>query len=182
MIIYFHSLLVAFLLILFHIAFVLFLMRKTLATQISPVFIHVISGFVALAFLGLAGRTPFSFDGWLTFSFFGFASTSFLFLFSAVYKSLSLRFLLTIRSNRNRLTFSQLHHLVTKKSFKERAELLSKMGMVIKKGEDFSISSQGLRVAKRIEQIRKIFGITTRGLYQELNKDRDDYFSQTDEI
>ncbi len=165
--IHIHALLIAVVMVLTHITLVFCLMNKVIINKLSPIVIHVLSGFLVLLLLLFFDMVHIYFNVWLAFSIFVFAASFYLFLFSAVYKSLSIRFLLLISSRSGKTSYNELDALITDNSFYERIELLYQMGLVLKEGDIFKISDQGMHVASRIERIRKLFNIKTTGLYQE---------------
>ena len=132
--------------------------------KMPPVMLHAFSA-ILLTFLLVILSFIACLDVWLAFCFFSFGVSSYLFLFGAIYKSLSLRFLIITKSQGGRASFEELDNVVTKMSFSERAKLLCQMGMVIKEQEQYCISFIGKRFAHKINRLRRIFRITSLGLY-----------------
>ena len=153
------------LLIVIHITIVATLAR--LKSQIPPIAIHAFSAIamlLLLLLLFLAGR---HFDFWLACCTLAFGVSAYLFVFGAIYKSLSLRMLLVADKKGGCITFNDLDLLVTDASFAERTKILCDMKFAVKEGESYKISSSGLRQARKINLMRKLFGISTPGLYGE---------------
>ena len=159
------SMFVGGLLIKIHIVLVTWLLR--LKHKIPPIGIHAFSAVLLLLILLILSSVLMKMNIWITFCVFAFGVSAYLFVFGAVYKSLSLRILLAIKSKGGRASFTQLDVLVTEASFAERAEILCNMNFAVKEGGCYRISKQGEQIAERIVRIRKLFGITTLGLYHE---------------
>jgi len=157
------SLLVSGALVILHIIFVANLLRKT--NLLSPMIIHFVSSGVNLVVLLILKDIGIPLNLWLSISILTFGCASVLFLFGALYKSLSIRQLLITNMNGGRISLDLLDSNVTQASFSERAELLCKLGLVGRIGNGYAISEAGILLAQRIRTIRKILGITTNGLY-----------------
>lgn len=159
------SALIGSVLIKFHITLVICLVRKIISNKFSPISIHVISAICTLSILFILVMTQIGFNFWLAFSIVIFGICACLFVFGAVYKSLSIRFLLITNREGKQASFDLLDTLVTNVSFSERTKILCDMGLAIKENEGFQISKKGMHVANRIVWVRKLFGIKTTGLY-----------------
>ena len=167
------SLMVGAFLIVLHVLFVICLLRGFISTPLSPMFKHIFSAFSVLGLLCFLNKIfpQINFELVLSILLFGVACC--FFAFGAVYKSLSLRFLLVTFAHNGRVSLITLNELVTNKTFFDRAQLLCQMGLVVKDNESYKLSEQGKRQLKWIKMFRKIFGIQTSGLYAQNDKQDD---------
>jgi len=159
------SLIIGSILTAFHIVWVIAMIRKIIPNKFSSMLIHVLSAICTLSILLVLWITDVNFYFWLAFSVILFGISGCLFVFGAVYKSLSIRFLLMTKAQGKLVSFDLLDVLITKVSFAERTNILCNMGLAIKEKGGYRISKKGLRVAKRIVWLRKLFRIKTTGLY-----------------
>jgi hypothetical protein len=134
-------------------------------SSIPPIAVHAVSAKCALILLAIIAYAGLRIDFWITFCVLAFGVSSFLFLFGAVYKSLSLRLLLETEKAQGRLSFEKLDESITAKSFLDRAVLLCSMGLVFQHENGYRLSEKGKRVLDRLTSLRKFFRITTIGLY-----------------
>lgn len=90
------------------------------------------------------------------------------FVFSAVYKSISLQMLgvLSARAD-SQATRNLLTEVVVRPAVEERMELLVEMGLVAKASDQTYIPTvAGLRTIRRLQKMQRLFGISCSGLYR----------------
>jgi hypothetical protein len=135
--------------------------------RLAPVAVHGASAIawhaLQIAALLLAGMVAFY---WHAAAFFGMGVMLFVFGFSAVYKSISLRFLVMLaRAPGYTLTLADAQERLVVKSFRERVEMLTATGLALSTSEGYRLSEAGLRTAGRIAAVRRLFGARASGLY-----------------
>ena len=137
--------------------------------RISPVARHAASALgthivgVALAAMVLG---PFAY--WPAAAANGFLAIGWLFAFSAVYKSVSLRILTHLdRVLDHSLTVDAIADRYVRAEFEARARVLMKMGCVDASNGAYTLTEKGRAVARRIEGIRRACGVGGSGLYSE---------------
>lgn len=152
-------------LITFHILLVVFLVRNVLPMPFSPMIKHILSAAVTIGLLVFFKKNypQINIDIIMSILLFGFSC--YFFVFGAVYKSLSLRFLLLVFAQNGSISVTALNDLITQKTFSDRVQLLCRMGLVLKENEKYKLSDAGKRQLRRIKKIRKLFRIQTIGLY-----------------
>lgn len=150
---------------LLHIVFVACLLRRMNPSRVSPMLIHLFSALVLFVLLGVLDLLKIGIQCELVFSILLFGVAGYFFVFGAVYKSLSLRFLLVTHEHKGQISFAQLNELITQKTFSDRVIILQKMGLIEQEKEGFRLSIRGLQHLRKIIMIRKCFGIKTSGLY-----------------
>lgn len=97
---------------------------------------------------------------------YGFLVAAWLFVFSAVYKSVSLGVLCELaRLPQGELPLEEITRRHVAPRFAERIDLLVAGGLVRREGDGYAITSQGKRTARRLEGMRRVFGLTGSGLY-----------------
>lgn len=146
-------------------------------TALSPVLVHVLSSIgTAIAFV-LAART---FEGaarhtlWPGLSVQVFGSMVFLFAYSGIYKSISLRLLVE-----GALAYPEAVHIdklrdeVVLPRFLDRIELLTNGGLIATGTDGLFATSQGERLCRRIDRLRALLGFSGSGLYYSTPSDRD---------
>lgn len=90
----------------------------------------------------------------------------YLFGFSALYKSISLRILVDIDSQPGGIaSLDDIFKRVVMRSFKQRAEALVALGAVERVGSRYAVTDAGRRTAQRIEKLRKLIGCEGGGIY-----------------
>lgn len=88
------------------------------------------------------------------------------FVFSAVYKSVSLGVLCELaRLPQGELPLEEITRRHVAPRFAERIDLLVAGGLVRREGEGYLITDQGRRAARRLEGLRRLFGVAGSGLY-----------------
>lgn len=128
---------------------------------IAPVFIHAVSAFfclLALVFISFFVHLHF----WLAFSVLSFCVSSYLFIYGAIYKSLTLKILCAMRSSP---TTDSLTTFVTLPTFTDRITLLEKMGHVSSLDGKYNITEKGKKNAAFFSVLRKFFNINSKAIY-----------------
>ena len=98
----------------------------------------------------------------------GFLAIGWLFAFSAVYKSVSLRILTHLdRVPDHSLTVDAIADRYVRAEFEARARVLMNMGCVDASNGAYTLTEKGRAVARRIEGIRRACGVGGSGLYSE---------------
>ena len=103
---------------------------------------------------------------WQSASIFAFGVMMYVFIFSAAYKSISLRAVVLLADSESAsVTVSEIMDRLVVKSFHDRIDVLLNAGLVTKAHKGFSITGQGRRTANRIIALRNFFGARSNGLY-----------------
>lgn len=133
--------------------------------------VYVFAAGIALSGLAavLAGRTWIgSFHFWPALAAAGAIGIANFFVFSAVYKSISLRMLVLLASRSGcQADKGLLVDSIVRPAVSERMELLADMGMVAPQaGGTFSPTAKGRRTIARLQNLQRLFGISHSGLYR----------------
>ena len=131
----------------------------------APVLLHAASALLSLIFLCLT-NTTLQLDLWIAFSVLALGSSSYLFVFGAIYKSLTLRMLCSAQSQKEPISLEQLEILITLPTFLARMLLLSEMGHVTIEKDRYFLTKKGKKTANFFNVIRKIFHVETKAVYQ----------------
>jgi hypothetical protein len=150
-----------------HIVLTTFLIR--LQRERASVLLHILSAAViALALL----LTSFIFFGngarffWIVISVLYGGAIAFLFLFSAVHKSISLEVLCELsRAPQCRLEIEAIAQELVLPRFVERIELLIAGGLAVRAAKGFVITDSGQKTAHRLRILQRVAGVTRSGLY-----------------
>jgi hypothetical protein len=103
---------------------------------------------------------------WHGAALYWFGFNCFLYAFSAVYKSVSLRMLSKLaQAPGKRLAMSDIVEEQISPCFTDRVALLVQTRLAEKKHGRYSALPQGLKVASRIRLLQNIFGVKQSGLY-----------------
>lgn len=103
---------------------------------------------------------------WYGAALYWFLFNSFLFVFSAVYKSVSLRILWELnRAGADGIPVADITARYVAPLFHERISILILGGMAHADHDRFQITAQGSVWANRFALVQKIFGVTRGGLY-----------------
>src|SRR5579871_4714329 len=94
--------------------------------KIAPVLIHAVSALFSLIFL-CAAYVVFEFELWKAFSILAFCTSSYLFMFGTIYKSLTLRMLCEAQMHGGTTSIDELSASTTLPTFTARMSLLEKM-------------------------------------------------------
>jgi len=151
-----------FMLVLLHVVLVAIMARCM--DKVTPVMIHVASAFISFVILCITA-VIIGFNFWLACSVLFFCVSTYVFVFSAVYKSLSLRILSATHANGNVLSIEKIKNKVTSSTYAERVELLSGMGYVVNSQDKYQLTKKGKTTVKLLIKFREAFLINTRSLY-----------------
>lgn len=133
--------------------------------KIAPVLLHAASALISLILLCLSyAMTEFAF--WIALSVLAFCTSFYLFVFGAIYKSLTLRMLCASQSLNGSMTIEQLENIVTLPTFTTRISLLQEMGKVAVENERYSLTQKGKKTAHFFNVIRRIFRVDTKAIYE----------------
>ena len=98
----------------------------------------------------------------------GFGAVCWLFAFSAVYKSVSLRILTELANAPDHaLPFDVITAEYVLPQFRDRTDVLQTMGCAKLAGEAFTVTPKGEATAARIAAVQWVCGITNSGLYSD---------------
>ncbi len=130
----------------------------------SPVLIHALST-LACFLLMCAAAQMLAFSLWIATSILAFCSSSYLFLYSVFYKSITIRMLQKIDARGGALTLEDLDTLVIQPTFHARVALLKEMGGVSCENGQYCLTDKGRNMTQKFANLRQFFGIETNGLY-----------------
>jgi hypothetical protein len=140
--------------------------RITMPT-IPPVAILAFACLTAHALSSLLGATsvhPFAY--WNAAAVFCFGVMSYVYVFGAVYKSISLRILMDLtRRPARTIEFSEISDRQIPEIFNERSAILLEGGLVDADNDTFVPTPAGRRLAAKIARTRRLFAIGDTGLY-----------------
>jgi len=120
---------------------------------------HVLGVLVAAWWIG-----PFAY--WSAAAVSGFGAVIWLFLFSAVYKSVSLRILRELhRLPNHALPLATITVEYVRPEFEHRIRVLMRMGCARETDRGYEVTRKGIDTASRIAVVQWVFGIATSGLY-----------------
>jgi hypothetical protein len=134
---------------------------------IAPVTRHIISALSTHAAATVFGVVFVgNVDCWVITAVSGFGAVSWLFIYSAVYKSVSLRILTKLTKQiRGRMLFDMITATEVRPEFEARADLLVRMGYVVQHSSHYELTNRGSNVARWIRLIQRAYGIKSSGLY-----------------
>jgi hypothetical protein len=138
-----------------------------LHVRMAPLFLHAVSALawhiVGIAVLLALGMIHYY---WHAAAFFGLGVMLFIFGFSAVYKSVTLRTLIFIAQRPTAtITPLDIHRTIVMTSFRDRANLLVESGLVNLGGDGYSLTDAGHHMVHRISMLRRLLKIESAGLY-----------------
>ena len=148
---------------LWHIIIVIVLLKYI--QKIAPVLIHAASAlfsFILLCLVAMLVQFPF----WIAFSVLSFCVSSYLFLFGAVYKSITLRMLCAVQSRKGSMSIDKLEKEVILPTFNVRISLLNEMGNVVTEKNRYFLTAKGKKFAQFFGAIRRVFHIDTKAVYE----------------
>jgi len=123
---------------------------------------------VGVIVLASAGE---SFAYWPVAAVSGFGAVCWLFAFSAVYKSVSLRILSELaHTPGHTLPFTSLTKDYVRPEFEARVKILVKMACAAEVAEGYVATDAGNATARRIGKIQRACGITSSGLYDDCER------------
>lgn len=130
----------------------------------SAVGIHVLQ-ILAMIVIGRSTELPVPY--WHGAAVFGAGAIGYLFVFSAVYKSISLRMLAMLIRDKGRVTaVDALTGAITVPEFEQRAKiLLEGRFAAASAGASYVITAEGRAMAERIIGLQRAFGVAQSGLY-----------------
>lgn len=136
---------------------------------LAPVLIHAASAvvwhLVQITTLLVLGAINYY---WHCAAFFALGVMLFVFGFSAVYKSISLRLLVVLAQTPGKaIAMVDIQEQLVLKNFRERATMLTATGLVVLTPEGYLLSESGRRMAHKIQAVRALFGAKASGLYFE---------------
>lgn len=140
--------------------------RLTMPT-VAPVAILAFASLTAHALSSLLGVTlvhPFAY--WNASAVFCFGVMSYVYVFGAVYKSISLQILMDLtRRPARTIEFTDISDRQIPEIFNERSAILIEGGLVHADSDTFVPSPSGQRLAAKIARARRLFAIGDTGLY-----------------
>jgi hypothetical protein len=135
--------------------------------RVSPVTRHGISA-IGTHVLGIVLAALFAapFAYWPAAAVSGFLAVCWLFTFSAVYKSVSLRILTRMAHvPGNELSFDTITDDHVRSEFAARVAVLVKMGCAEETADGYAITGKGSETARRVALIQRACGIGQSGMY-----------------
>ena len=142
----------------------------------SPAFIHLLSAVVAamvFLFFGPDCLAPKPYNAWPGLSFMAFGSMVFLFAYSAIYKSISLRLLVEgAKAYPHAVSIERLHNETVLPRFIDRINLLADSGHIRKDWGFLVITARGRKLYSALVNLRTLLGFTASGLYYTSKKAR----------
>jgi hypothetical protein len=133
----------------------------------APVVRHTLSAIgTHVAGVGSAAIACEPFSYWHAAAVSGFGAVCWLFAFSAVYKSVSLRILTQLaRTPGHSLSFDVIATDYVRPEFQARCDVLVKMGCAAESNAGYLVTEKGKATARRIESVQRACGIESSGLY-----------------
>ena len=136
----------------------------------SPVLVHVLSSIgttIAFVFAAASFDEGSRINVWPGLSVQVFSSMVFLFAYSGIYKSISLRLLVEgAEAYPDSVHIEKLQCEVVLPRFLERIELLKSGGLVETVADGgMAATSQGMQVCGRVDRLRALLGFSGSGLY-----------------
>lgn len=115
------------------------------------------------ALFGWFGHRPF--NVWAMLACYSFLTLSFLMVFGAVYKSLSLRILLSLMSRPSRTDSCRrlFEAYLVDDSFRNRLDVAMSSGLVAEEAGYLRLTDRGEKLARRVKAIQASFGIFRSG-------------------
>jgi hypothetical protein len=132
-----------------------------------PVVRHAVSA-LSTHVLGVAltAQVAGPFAYWPAAAVSGFLAVCWLFAFSAVYKSVSLRILTQLdRTPGHATSLETITEEYVRPEFEARAALLVRMGHAEESDEGYAATAAGNDAARRVETIRRACGVEGNGMY-----------------
>ena len=157
-----------------HILLTLILLR--LPGRVSPVARHAGSAAAThIAGVVVGGCVVAAFPYWPLAAVTGFGAVVWLFAFSAVYKSVSLRILSQLaRTPGNAIPFPVVTASYVVPEFEARVIVLEQMGCAAVVGTEHRLTLKGAAMARRIKVVQRLCGIERSGLYGGLGEQAPD--------
>lgn len=133
----------------------------------SPILLHLTSAVVWHA-LQIVMLTTWGAGAyyWQSAAIFAFGVMMYVFIFSAAYKSISLRAVVLLAESKDvSVTTTEIMDKLVVKSFHDRIDVLLNSGLVARDNVGYSITGRGWLVVNRIVGLRNFFGARSNGLY-----------------
>lgn len=148
-----------------HVAATLVVLR--LPGKLSPVARHAASAAVThVGGVAVAAAVVGPFAYWPAAAVGGFAAVAWLFAFSAVYKSVSLRVLTELaRAPGGAIPFAAITDDYVKAEFTARTRVVVALGWVREGPDGFELTPDGAAAARRVAAVQRLCGIGRSGLY-----------------
>tara|TARA_B100001971_G_scaffold163338_1_gene153757 strand:- start:267 stop:725 length:459 start_codon:yes stop_codon:yes gene_type:complete len=122
-------------------------------------FIYVVIYFVIVNFINLAYLQNID-----LFTFQILFSVSILFLYSGLYRSISVKIMVYLYSKKNSVNIDSFYKTEFKeKSFNKRIKILTDNGFLLKKGKDLILSKRGKKYLKMFQIVHSIYKIKSSG-------------------
>ena len=138
-----------------------------LAPRTAPMKLHAASGFgchIAGSVVGAALVSDFNY--WTAAAVYWFCFMSYLYVYSAFYKSISLKILRNTVARPDRtITLAEIYRIYVHPGFTQRVDILVAGGMAEAQGAAFVPTAAGQATAGRIRRLQRLFGIERFGLY-----------------
>jgi hypothetical protein len=140
-----------------------------LPCRTAPVTRHAVSALGTHAIVvALAAQVVGPFAYWPAAAVSGFLAVCWLFAFSAVYKSVSLRILTELdRAPGHAMALETVTEEYVRPEFVARTALLVKMGCAAEADGAYEATEKGTATARRIEAVQHACGIEASGLYSD---------------
>ncbi len=138
--------------------------------HVAPVTLHVLSGLLAhlaqiCAMLLYGIQNGVALPYWHGAAVFGGVSAGYVFAFSAVYKSVSLRILAQTIKAGGQLNVEEVESRLIRPEFLDRVGILAAAGLVSASANAYRIAAAGLTLAGRLRALQRLFGVSRSGLY-----------------
>jgi hypothetical protein len=159
------SILVTFLAVTGHILSVIAALH--IRSDMAPIMLHLLSAIIwhLLQFFVLIVMGAGIYY-WHSASIFAFGVMAFVFIFSAAYKSISLRTIILLADSENAsISISEITERLVKISFLDRVSMLVRTGLVTQNPTGYSLTTRGRNTTRRIKLLQKFFGARSSGLY-----------------
>lgn len=140
--------------------------------RFPPVLVHGFAAVAAeVAALAVGSLAADEFPVWPATAVIGFGAVANLFVFSAIYKSVSLRMLVFLSAQPGQLVKTEtLVERVGRAAVAGRVALLRESGLVERLPDGrYRITERGQRLARQLSLVQRLFGIHRSGLYLERN-------------
>ena len=140
-----------------------------IAGSMSPVLIHTLSAVIAalsFAFSGPMILAPENYNVWPGLSLISFGAMVFLFAYSAIYKSISLRLLIESENvYPDAISIERIHDEIVLPRFLDRIEMLVATNHLKKNGGLITITDRGRKLCRALNNWRTLLGFAESGLY-----------------
>ena len=122
-------------------------------------FIYIMIYFILVNFINLIYLESINF-----FTFQVLFSVTILFLYSGLYRSVSVKIMIYLYLKKNNISVNNFYKTEFKeKSFNKRIQILTNNSFLIKKNKNFFLSSRGKKYLEIIKIVHSIYGIKSSG-------------------